>query len=548
MRNGQKLTGWSLITAVLLVGILAGCSALVPPAAAPAAPTEDELKNTTYKSEWTQSGTAPLTDGEYSEQAAPGSATKTVVKLTDHIAYGQLGDYQQAAAVVLVTDPGGSGTFYDLAVVVNQDGKPVNVASTSLGDRVKINSFSIENGEVVVDMITHGPNDPMCCPTQQVVQKYALQGDELVQTSSEVIGSAESTSTATLQETIWALQSYVDSQGNLAQAQPDSEATLELEADQIKGNAGCNNFFGTYTLDGNNLTIKVGGATMMFCEPEELMTQEQDYLAALGTAASYEITDNQLTIANAAGETVLTFSVLEPTPLVGTIWQLTAYNNGKGGFASALAGTEITAVFGEDGMVAGSAGCNGYNATYEVTEFGIKVGPVASTRMMCSEPEGIMEQEAAYLKALESATAYEIRSDKLTLVTAADGVRLAEFQAQTTDEGSEIVGVIWKWVQTLESNDTKRVPDDPGKYTLEFLPDGKVSIQADCNQGSGTYTINGQRISIEILITTLVACPPDSLEQEYIRDLNATVIYFTQNGDLYLDLKFDTGTMKFVKD
>jgi len=546
MRNGQKLTGWSLITAVLLVGILAGCSALVPPAAATAAPTEDELKNATYKSEWTQSGTAPLTDGEYSEQAAPGSATKTVVKLTDHIAYGQLGDYQQAAAVVLVTDPGGSGTFYDLAVVVNQDGKPVNVASTHLGDRVKINSFSIENGEIVVDMITHGPKDPMCCPTQQVVQKYALRGDELVQTSSEVIGSAEPTSTATLQETIWALESYVNSQGNLVQALPDSEVTLELAVGKASGSAGCNNYFGTYTLDGNNLAIKVGGATMMFCEPEELMTQEQDYLAALGTAASYEITDNQLTIANAAGETVLTFLVLEPTPLVGTTWQLTAYNNGKGGITSVLAGTEITAVFGEDGMVAGSAGCNDYKATYEVTDFGIKVGPVASTRKMCSEPEGTMEQEAAYLKALESATAYEIRSDKLSLVTAADGVLLAAFQA--TDEGLEIVGVVWKWVQTLESNDTKRIPDDPSKYTLEFLPDGKVSIEADCNQGSGTYTINGQQISIEILITTLAACPPGSLEQEYIADLNAAVIYFTQDGDLYLDMKFDTGTMKFVKD
>jgi hypothetical protein len=145
--------------------------------------SDEALKNMEYKSEFTQSGVAPLTDGEYREQAAPGSATETIVMLTDHVARGQLNG-QEAAAVILVTDPGGSGTFYDLAVVVEQDGQPVNVATTLLGDRVQINALSIENNEIVVDMVTQGPEDPMCCPTQQVVQTYELQGDQLVQTSS----------------------------------------------------------------------------------------------------------------------------------------------------------------------------------------------------------------------------------------------------------------------------------------------------------------------------------------------------------------------------
>lgn len=151
----------------------------------------EALANTTYQSEWTQSGTAPLIDGEYREAAAPGSATETVVRLTDHIAYGQLngGD---AAAVVLVTDPGGSGTFYDLAVVVNQGGQPVNLATTRLGDRVLIYAVSIIDNEIVVYMLQAGPDDPLCCPSQQVVQRYALQGDRLVQLSSEVIETLSS--------------------------------------------------------------------------------------------------------------------------------------------------------------------------------------------------------------------------------------------------------------------------------------------------------------------------------------------------------------------
>jgi hypothetical protein len=44
-------------------------------------------------------------------------------------------------------------------------------------------NMAIEGAEIVVDMVTHGPDDSMCCPTQQVVQTYALQGEELVQMS-----------------------------------------------------------------------------------------------------------------------------------------------------------------------------------------------------------------------------------------------------------------------------------------------------------------------------------------------------------------------------
>lgn len=144
--------------------------------------TLEQLTNMEYQSEFTKSGTAPLENGEYSEQAAPGSATQTSVTLTDHVAFGELNG-EPAAAVVLVTDPGGSGTFYSLHVVVNQDGELVDIANTDLGDRVQINSLVIEEGEIVVDMVTQGPDDPMCCPTQEVVKRYELQ-DELVEVPS----------------------------------------------------------------------------------------------------------------------------------------------------------------------------------------------------------------------------------------------------------------------------------------------------------------------------------------------------------------------------
>ena len=98
----------------------------------------------------------------------------------------------------------------------------------------------------------------------------------------------------------------------------------------------------------------------------------------------------------------------------------------------------------------------------------------------------------------------------------------------------------------FDNNDTRAVPPNPGNYTLKMLPDGKVSMRADCNMGGGAYKLDESKISIEITHTTKSACPPESLERDYIRDLNAAAIYFFKGDVLYIDLKQGTGTMKFM--
>ena len=112
-------------------------------------------------------------------------------------------------------------------------------------------------------------------------------------------------------------------------------------------------------------------------------------------------------------------------------------------------------------------------------------------------------------------------------------------------EASEITRIEWKWQQTLYNNDTEVVPDNPDRYTVTFDPDGKIYLRADCNRGGGRYSVDGKNIVIEVTHTTRAMCPPDSLDQAFIKNLNAARIHFLQQGNLYLDLKYDTGTMKF---
>ncbi|MFN2195659.1 MAG: hypothetical protein ACK2UW_06000, partial [Anaerolineales bacterium] len=75
----------------------------------------------------------------------------------------------------------------DLAVIHRQEEDLMNLARIQLGDRTQIKNLLIENGEIVVDMVTQGPQDAMCCPTQYVSNRYILENGELVLVRSDVI-------------------------------------------------------------------------------------------------------------------------------------------------------------------------------------------------------------------------------------------------------------------------------------------------------------------------------------------------------------------------
>jgi heat shock protein HslJ len=233
--------------------------------------------------------------------------------------------------------------------------------------------------------------------------------------------------------------------------------------------------------------------------------------------------------------------------LTGTTWWLNGYHDGQSGFVSVLSGTEITALFGDDGQVSGSAGCNNYSASYTVKDGVITFGPAATTRKACAEPEGIMTQESAYLAALESVVAFQIEGDELTL-TNTEGVRVATFTAFDAEaaEASGVMGETWQWMGTQTPTEQISV-DDPAKYTIQFLPGGAAHVQADCNVAGGTYAIEDSHITITIMVTTLAACPEGSFGDEFIKELNEAVIYLFEGDDLLIDRIYDSGTMRFVK-
>jgi hypothetical protein len=148
----------------------------------PPALTLEQLMNAVYLTEFTASQKAKLTNGRYEEAIAPGSVSKiSVAFVPQQFALGDLnGDGADDAVVFLSANTGGSGSFVSINAVLNDKGSPRAVSYLAIGDRVQIKGVAIKGGEITVNVVRQGPNDPMCCPTQEATLKYRLQAEKLV--------------------------------------------------------------------------------------------------------------------------------------------------------------------------------------------------------------------------------------------------------------------------------------------------------------------------------------------------------------------------------
>jgi heat shock protein HslJ len=101
-----------------------------------------------------------------------------------------------------------------------------------------------------------------------------------------------------------------------------------------------------------------------------------------------------------------------------TNWTLQSYTDATGIHIPVISGSNVTAQFGRDGRVTGSAGCNGYAATYQTRDYSITISGSSSTKMFCHGP-GVMEQESAFLVDLSGASSFRVSESSLKFYDAA---------------------------------------------------------------------------------------------------------------------------------
>lgn len=134
---------------------------------------------------------------------------------------------------------------------------------------------------------------------------------------------------------------------------------------------------------------------------------------------------------------------------------------------------------------------------------------------------------------------------KYTGFTLPDGsTSLADTEEPETVADS-LLSHSWQWVSFTNPSEQYDI-DMPENYVLTFYEDGALTIVADCNTVLGEYTDDAGALTITPGPSTRSACPPDSRSDQFIQLLEGAARYFFEDGNLYIDLMADGGTLTFA--
>lgn len=103
----------------------------------------------------------------------------------------------------------------------------------------------------------------------------------------------------------------------------------------------------------------------------------------------------------------------------------------------------------------------------------------------------------------------------------------------------ELLGSLWYW----------QIEGSPNaNYTIEFLAEGTIGFQADCNRGRAHFEVMGQnQLLIDLPVMTRAACPPGSQEAAFVEQLMSSSSYAFEGSTLVLYPKVYPGIMRFSK-
>jgi len=87
--------------------------------------------------------------------------------------------------------------------------------------------------------------------------------------------------------------------------------------------------------------------------------------------------------------------------------------------------------FESDGRLSGSAGCNRYTGSWERDGARLSIGPLATTRMVC--PPEVMDEESAFLSALESVRGIGAVDPLVLVLVGEDGEPLLSLQRRDVE-------------------------------------------------------------------------------------------------------------------
>ena len=119
----------------------------------------------------------------------------------------------------------------------------------------------------------------------------------------------------------------------------------------------------------------------------------------------------------------LVFRSYDMDELLTATWSITDVATGDTIDSIAL-GTEPTLTFGEDGQLTMAMTCTTANSRWELDGHSLSVDTPRVADRPCTSPPGVVDQEAALVRAIASAHRVEIVPGELTILDADDSIAL----------------------------------------------------------------------------------------------------------------------------
>ncbi|MEN8730152.1 MAG: META domain-containing protein [Desulfuromonadales bacterium] len=260
----------------------------------------EPLRNATYHG-FDDIATITLQDGRWEgEPYVVGGATLPQAQMLEELYIsGDLNqDGRSETAVLINYAPGGTGDFLYLALVQEQEGLPVNIATAPVGDRTRVRDFVIKGKEILLDLIQAGPEDGMCCPGDVVTRAWTFDGQRLEEQPLEQ--AAERLSPALLAGQSWQLKRWRHEEPIVSPA----PITLTYENGTLSGHAGCNRYFASIKGGSTpgDVTIAEIGTTRMSCADSTITAAEQKFLEQLLQVTQLSWYAGSMTLAYGQGQ------------------------------------------------------------------------------------------------------------------------------------------------------------------------------------------------------------------------------------------------------
>lgn len=159
---------------------------------------------------------------------------------------------------------------------------------------------------------------------------------------------------------------------------------LDVQKDgNFSSSDGCNTVTGTWSLDGDKLSVTAGPSTLMACDGAPLAMY-------FSTAATAKVIDGALELRDDAGKVLIALvagaptSATEPAATEPAAADPAAQASYLGTWTGDAAGGKVpTLELAEDGTLSGNDGCNNLRGSWSVEDGVLVLGDIASTRMAC---------------------------------------------------------------------------------------------------------------------------------------------------------------------